>query len=308
MKTIEIIIPIFNEENNIVPLYEAISKETNHLAYNFKLKFIDDGSSDTSWQKVLNLSSKYNNISGIKLTRNFGHQSAIDAGIQSSVGTPLIIMDADLQDDPKYIKEFIDSWEKGAQIVLARRISRKEGIIRRITTRIFFLIQNKISDISIPKNVGHFSFLDSEVVLQLKKFPEKNKYLNGLRAYLGFEIAFVDVVKNKRYSGKSKMSYLRLLRLGLSGVFGFSTKPLNAIGVLGLIISFGSILVSLVSLVYKFKFGVNVLGWTFGLSSIYFLSGIQLLSISILGYYIGTVFKEVKSRPNFIINDSFNCE
>jgi dolichol-phosphate mannosyltransferase len=262
---INIIIPCLNEQENVIKLAEQIVDKTKGLNYNFQLIFVDDGSTDNTWQNIQNL--PFDNISGIKL----------------------------------YIPEFISKWEEGSKIIVAKRTSRQENLFRRIVFALFFYIQSKLTDIDIPKNTGHFSFLDKEVVKQLQNFPESVNYINGNRSYVGYQTDFIDVVKKDRMFGKPKMTFLKLFNLGINAIFNFSSKPLTLIGFLGFLVSFGSILFSIFALYFKLKYGRTLLGWNFGLSSIYFLSGIQLLSLSIIGKYVNTIFQEVKKRPEYIV-------
>jgi polyisoprenyl-phosphate glycosyltransferase len=296
---IEIVIPIFNEEENLQQLFELVNSEFNKLSYSFLINFIDDSSTDSSWEKISNLSKKHDEVKGVQLSRNFGHQAAIDAGVSNFTSDALIIMDGDLQDDPKYIPSLIKEWEQGSKIVLAKRIKRYDGTIRKFLFNIYFNLQSITSDIRIPKYVGHFSLLDKAAVDELNNFPEKIKFFNGLRAYLGFPTSYVEVIKNKRYKGKTKMSYSKLFNLGVDGIFGFTTKPLTFIGVVGILISSASLLLPLVSFFNK---NLN-LNFESGILILFFLSGIQLLALSLLGKYIGTIFIEIKRRPNFIIKE-----
>ena len=300
---IEIIVPCFNEEDNILILQKEVSTVLNDLEEDFRIIFIDDGSSDSSWDKISKLSSANNNITGIKLSRNFGHQAAIAAGLQNSNGDAVIIMDGDLQDDPSYLKDLIKEWYDGFDIVLAKRIKRKENFLRKFYIGVFFKLQSYLSEINIPANVGHFSLMDRKVVNEINNFGEKIKYFNGIRAYVGFNIGSIEVVKSKRRNGEPKMTYRKLLFLGIQGIFGFSSKPLTFIAILGFIISFGSLVISAYAFYFKVRYGTTILGWDFGLSSIYFLSGIQLFALSIIGKYVGNIFLEVKRRPSYIIQE-----
>ena len=299
---INIVIPCLNENENIEPLFLEIDNVFNKITHEFQIIYVDDGSTDSTWNEIVRLRENNNNVKGIKLSRNFGHQAAISAGISESDADATIIMDCDFQDDPKYIDDLIRKWEDGFDVVLAKRIGREEGLFRRIIFGTFFKLQKYFSDIDIPENVGHFSLLNRESIKNINNLEENSTYMNGVRAYIGFKVGYVDVVKKKRKFGDTKMSYRSLVRLGLQGIFEFSSKPLTLIALVGILVSFGSILVSIYSLIHKVRFGTTILGWDFGLSSIYFLSGIQLLSLSIIGKYVGNIFSEVKKRPNFIID------
>ena len=304
MKKINIILPAYNESESIVLFLKSLEKNIENLNYQFLITLIDDGSIDTTWDDVYNFEFKSTNLNllKIKLLKNFGHQAALTCGLEHFKGDACILMDADFQDDPKYIKELIYEWEKGSEVVLARRLKRDDGFIKNILFGLFYKIQYYLSDVKIPKNVGHYSLMSNKVVERINMLPEINRYINGLRAISSHKYTFVDVVKNKRRSGKSKMSFKNLFDLALKGIFDYSTKPIRLIGYLGLIISIGSILFSIIVFALSQFYGVKVLNWDFGLSSIYFLSGLQLLSLSIIGEYIRSIFTEIKKRPIYIVD------
>lgn len=301
-----IILPVYNESSSLMELIEEIKCNIENLDIEFKIILIDDGSTDNSWDIIYNL-KKSNNFEflKIKLSRNFGHQAAIFAGIEKANGDFAIIMDSDFQDDPKYIPELISKWNEDFKIVLARKIARKDKFFRRNLTKLYFKIQNKVSDSSIPPNVGHYSLIDKVVIDQINKMPEKYKFLLGLRSYLGFKTTYINVTKNSRKYGKSKMSILELFKLSLNGLIGFSSLPLNIIGFFGILISIGSLTFSFYTLILNLFFDIKILSWNFGLTSIYFLSGIQLLAISIIGQYISKIFNEVNGRPSYIIEEIY---
>ena len=303
MKKINILIPIYNEEESIEELIGSIKDVVSPLSYEFSFTLVEDGSADESWNIIKNLHVDNIKMRKIKLSRNFGHQGAIFSGLDLFNEDALLLIDSDFQDNPKYIPELIKKWEEGSDIVLAKRIARKESLLRRLAISIYFKIQNRLSEISIPKNVGHFSLLDKKIVNEILNFPERKKFLLGIRAYVGFKVAYVDVIKEKRKYGNPKMNLKKLIKLSSEGLIGFSTAPLNLIGIVGVLISFGSIVFSLYTLVLNLFFGEKVLNWDFGLTSIYFLSGIQLLSISVLGQYIGKIFDETKRRPQYIVEE-----
>jgi len=303
VKKINILIPIYNEEESIEELIGSIKDVVSPLSYEFSFTLVEDGSADESWNIIKNLHVDNIKMRKIKLSRNFGHQGAIFSGLDLFNEDALLLIDSDFQDNPKYIPELIKKWEEGSDIVLAKRIARKESLLRRLAISIYFKIQNRLSEISIPKNVGHFSLLDKKIVNEILNFPERKKFLLGIRAYVGFKVAYVDVIKEKRKYGNPKMNLKKLIKLSSEGLIGFSTAPLNLIGIVGVLISFGSIVFSLYTLVLNLFFGEKVLNWDFGLTSIYFLSGIQLLSISVLGQYIGKIFDETKRRPQYIVEE-----
>lgn len=303
MKKINILIPIYNEEESINELLNLILSNVKNLNYEFSFTLVDDGSTDSSWKIIKELNIDQVLIKKIKLSRNFGHQAAIFSGLEIFIEDAVILIDSDFQDNPKYIPKLVESWEKGFDIVLAKRINRKESIIRKALINFYFRIQNKISDISIPKNVGHFSLFDQKIVDLIRSFPESKKFLLGLRAYVGFKVSYIDVVKDQRKYGKPKMDINKLIKLSTEGLIGFSTAPLNLIGIIGFLISFIALAFAIYSLFFNIFFNQKILNWDFGLTSIYFLSGIQLLSISILGQYIAKIFEESKKRPQYIVEE-----
>lgn len=303
MKKINIILPVYNENESIRDFFNYLEEQVKELRYKFVITFVDDGSIDQTWKIIESLKPSNKNIElkKIKLLRNFGHQAALTCGMEEYTGDAVVLMDSDFQDDPVYIKEILNKFEEGAELVLARRIERNDGIVKNFLFSAFYKIQYYLSDIKIPKNVGHYSLISSEIVDRINQLPENNRYINGLRAYTSYEYQFIDVVRNKRKIGKSKMSFSQLLNLGLKGIFDYSTKPIRVIGYLGILISVGSILFSIFVFIKAQLFNEKVLNWDFGLSSIYFLSGLQLLSLSIIGEYIKIIFTEVKNRPIYII-------
>ena len=305
MKKINIILPIYNESESIKFFLELLEKNIKNLDYQFLITLVDDGSIDSSWDEIYKFKFESVNLSilKIKLLKNFGHQAALTCGLENFIGDACILMDADFQDDPKYIKDLIEEWEKGSEVVLARRLKRDDGFIKNILFGLFYKIQYYLSDIKIPKNVGHYSLMSKKVVERINNLPEVNRYINGLRAISSYKYTFISVFKNKRKSGKSKMSFKKLFDLALKGIFDYSTKPIRLIGYAGLLISTGSILFSIIVFIQSQFYGVKVLNWDFGLSSIYFLSGLQLLSLSIIGEYIRSIFTEIKKRPVYIVDE-----
>ena len=303
MKKINILIPIYNEEESIGELVHLILDVVSNLNYKFSFTLIEDGSQDSSWEIIKKLKINNVDIKKIKLSRNFGHQGAIFCGLDEFNEDAVLIIDSDFQDNPKYLPELIKEWESGNDIVLAKRIGRKESIFRKLLINLYFKIQNRLSEIFIPKNVGHFSLLDKKIVEIITNFPENKKFLLGLRAYVGGKVSYVEVIKDKRKYGNPKMDLRKLLKLSSEGLIGFSTAPLNIIGILGVLISLSSLCFALYTFMLNVFMNEKVLNWDFGLTSIYFLSGIQLLSISILGQYIAKIFDETKNRPQFIIEE-----
>lgn len=303
MLKINVVIPFYNESENFKEFCLKLISFLNTSEFSFIITLIDDGSSDQSWNLIKGFENIKVNLRKIKLSRNFGHQGAIFAGLSLFKEDAVVILDGDSQDNPKYIPELIQLWQQGNDIVLANRIKRRENIFRRLFVSIYYYLQNKLSDTHIPKNVGHYSLLDKKIVNELNKFEESKKFLLGLRSFVGYKVAYLDVIREKRSKGTSKMTLNKLLKLSTEGLIGFSTAPLNIIGFVGLVISFLSIIFSIIALLIKLFTNQVILNWNFGLSSIYFLSGVQLLSLSVIGQYIAKIFDESKRRPQFIVEE-----
>lgn len=308
MKKINIVIPVFNEAESIIELLNVVENSLDSLDFEFSITLVDDGSTDNSWNLIEQIKSNKIKIQKIKLSRNFGPEAAVFAGMEKFNGDALLIIDGDFQDNPKYLPFLINKWIEGNDIVLARRITRSEGILRRFMTGFYYSLQNRISEIIIPKNVGHYCLLDKKIVNEIVRFPEKKKFLIGIRAYVGFKVAFIDVVREKRKYGKPKMNLKKLIKLSTEGLIGFSTAPLYFIGIIGLILSLGVLLLSFYILLFNNLLEISKLNLSFELFSLYFLSGIQLLSLSILGQYIAKIFDETKGRPQYIIEKYLNLE
>ena len=229
MKKINIILPVYNESESIISFLELLEENIQKLNYEFLVTIVDDGSVDTTWDDIYNFEFKSENLSllKIKLLKNFGHQAALTCGLENFKGDACILMDADFQDDPKYIKDLIGNWENGSEVVLARRLKRDDGFLKNVLFYLFYKVQYYLSDIKIPKNVGHYSLMNKKVVERINNLPEVNRYINGLRALSSYRHTFISVVKNKRRSGKSKMSLKNLFDLALRE---FLITALNLLG------------------------------------------------------------------------------
>jgi glycosyltransferase involved in cell wall biosynthesis len=308
VKKINIVIPVFNEAESIEELVQVVVDFTDSLDFEFSITLVDDGSTDNSWNLIEQINSDQIKIQKIKLSRNFGPEAAVFAGLEKFDEDALLIIDGDFQDNPKYIPALIKKWIEGNDIVLARRTARSEGIFRRLMTNFYYSLQNRISEIIIPKNVGHYCLLDKKIVKEIVSFPEKKKFLIGVRAYVGFKVAFIDVVREKRKYGKPKMNLKKLIKLSTEGLIGFSTAPLYFIGIIGLILSIGTLILSLYIVLFNNLLEITTMNISFELFSLYFLSGVQLLSLSILGQYIAKIFDETKGRPQYIIEKYLNFE
>jgi dolichol-phosphate mannosyltransferase len=298
-----IVIPIFNEEDTILELWKQLNEVLHQITGSKEVIFTNDGSQDSSLDLLLKLRSEFPEIKIINFSRNFGHQSALSAGLDYANGKAIILMDGDLQDSPRTILKFVEKWKEGYDVVYSIRTKRKENLLKRLAFKTFYRVQKFLSEVEIPLDAGIFSLLDRKVVLAIRSMPERNRYLSGLRAYSGFKQVGITVERGARFSGEPRVSLRKLFRLAFDGIFAFSTVPLKIATYLGITVSFFSLLIALVGLLSKFVFGVRLLGWDYGLTSTFFLGGVQLVFLGILGEYIARIYEEVKHRPNYVIRE-----
>jgi dolichol-phosphate mannosyltransferase len=305
--SISVIIPVFNEEKNITPLLKRLIPIVKN--YPYEIIFVNDGSTDKTEELIKNEAKKNKNIKLITFARNFGHQMALTCGYQYASGRVVISMDADLQDPPEVIDQMIDKWQKGAKIVYGKRNQREgEGWFKKITALFFYRLINFLSDVPIPTDVGDFRLLDRDVVNFLNQLPERQRFLRGLVAWPGFKSDFVYFKRNKRFAGKTHYPFSKMLNFALEGIISFSVKPLRLASYLGFItavIGFFGIIYAL----YRRMFLPHqywVTGWTALFVAIMFIGGIQLLTIGIIGEYIGKIYQQLQNRPFYIIKDKIN--
>ncbi|MGD1716970.1 glycosyltransferase family 2 protein [Dapis sp. BLCC M172] len=310
MKNIDysIIIPIFNESEIIPELWRRLSDVLDKLDGSSEVIFINDGSVDNSFELLKEISQKNQEVKIINFSRNFGHQCALSAGIDHANGKAVILMDGDLQDSPEAIISFSRLWQQGYDVVYAIRKNRKEKWLKRLAFKSFYYIQRKLSGIVTPMDAGIFSLMDRKVILTLRQMPERNKYLSGLRAYAGFKQIGVYVERGPRYRGEPKVSVSKLFKLAFDGIFSFSTIPLKMATILGLVSAIVSFIIGLIGLYVKFVLGQEFLSWAYGLTTTFFMGGVQLLSLGIIGEYIGRIYDEVRQRPYYIINEKIGFE
>ncbi|MCL2936324.1 MAG: glycosyltransferase family 2 protein [Trichodesmium sp. St17_bin3_1_1] len=310
MKNIDysVVIPIFNEEEIIPELWRRLSDILDRLDSSSEVIFINDGSVDNSLELLKEINHKNQEVKIISFSRNFGHQCALSAGIDHANGKAVILMDGDLQDSPEAIISFLQLWQQGYDVVYAIRKNRKEKWLKRLAFKSFYYIQKKLSGIVTPMDAGIFSLMDRKVILTLRQMPERNKYLSGLRAYAGFKQIGVYVERGPRYRGQPKVSVSKLFKLAFDGIFSFSTIPLKIATILGLVSAIISFIIGLIGLYVKFILGQEFLSWAYGLTTTFFMGGIQLLSLGIIGEYIGRIYDEVRQRPYYIIQEKIGFE
>lgn len=298
---ISVVIPVFDEEDNLPVLYQRLTKILGEFEPDYELIFVDDGSQDNSAQVLQELVDLDPHVLMIQLARNFGHQISISAGLDFARGDGVIIMDADLQDPPEVLPEFIEKWREGYDIVYAIRANRKEGWLKRNAYSFFYRILQGIANIQIPLDAGDFCIMDRKAVLILNSMPERNRFVRGIRSWIGLDQVGLVYDRDSRYAGQPKFTISRLIFLALDGLVSFSYIPLRAISILGFFISFLSIALAISYTIQKITRGLSPPGFATTIVAIFFLAGIQLITLGVIGEYVGRIFEEVKHRPLYVI-------
>jgi len=301
MAHVSIAIPVYNEAEVLTELHRRLDAALAKLPHSFEIVFADDGSTDETPALLAELAAADPRVRVVRLSRNFGHQAATTAAFRHASGDAVVLMDADLQDPPEVISELIDAWSDGARVVLARRRTRKETGLRGVLLKAFHPVYRWLSDSPIPSGVGSFSLLDRRAADELAALPENNRYLPGLRWWIGFETREVEYDRDEREAGRPSQTLGRLLRLGLDAIFSFSYKPLRAATLLGLSVSAFSFTYAFVLIVLRLLEMNVVRGFTTQTVTTFFLGGVQLVFIGILGEYLLRILDEVKARPLYIV-------
>lgn len=309
--TLSVVIPVFNEEENINPLFERLRKVIEQInPSSAELIFVDDGSADQTLSQVRSLKGDSAlQVRYIELSRNFGHQIAVTAGLDNCQGDYVVIIDADLQDPPELIPEMLEKAKMGFDVVYARRTNRKgESVLKKLTARWFYRLLSRITSVSIPLDTGDFRVITKRIVDVLKEMPEREKFLRGQIAWIGFNQTFVEYERDERYSGNTGYTWSKMIGFALDGITSFSNFPLRVATISGFVMSFVSFLLMLYALYSRFILKEYEPGWTSLMLSVLFIGGIQLVSIGIIGEYIGRIAGNVKQRPLYIVKDKTTSE
>lgn len=297
---LSVIIPVFNEEEIVAKTYEVLEDELKNVEH--ELIFVNDGSKDRTREIVEGLIPAGSNNKIINFSRNFGHQAAFSAGLDKATGDAVVIIDGDLQDPPSLIHEMLEKWHEGYQVVYAQRNKRKgETIFKRFTAYCFYRLIGKLTSIDIPPDTGDFRLMDRCVVDQLKNLPERSRFLRGLVCWVGFKKIGVKYDRAERTAGESKYPLKKMVRLALDGITGFSSAPLKLsfyMGIFAAIVGFAAFVWSILE--KYLSPATTVPGWASLMTVIVFFAGVQLITIGILGEYIGRIYDEVKQRPLYI--------
>ena len=303
-RKIAFVFPIYNEEGNIGPLYDALIDVTAPLLNEYELEFVfvNDGSKDASLEKLIALREEDHRATVLSLSRNFGHQMAVTAGLDHADADAVIIMDSDLQDPPRVALELVARWEAGADVVYAQRRSRKDTLFKKATAHAFYWTLQRLASIDIPRNTGDFRLLDRRVVVELRKYREHHRFLRGLVSHLGFRQEAVLFDRDARHSGTTGYPLKKMVQFALDGILGFSTVPLQLISRLGFVLSaFAFLGVLYVVGVKLFLPAQAVSGWAFVTCAMFLMGGIQLVMLGVLGNYVGRTYVESQKRPLYAL-------
>lgn len=308
-KLITILVPAYNEEDVLNMLYERVSKIMNSLSnYNFEMLFINDGSTDKTLDILKELRKNDNRICYLNLSRNYGKEIAMIAGLDYSKGDAVIIIDADLQDPPELIPEMISYWEDGYDDVYAKRKSRKgETWLKKFTSKMYYKTLQSVTKIQIQKDTGDFRLLDRRCVEALKQFRESQRYTKGLFSWIGYNKKELLYDRDPRAAGKTKWNYKKLVDLSLDGITSFTTAPLRWSAVIGVLLSMIGFIYMIAIILKTIIYGVDVPGYASTMVVILFIGGIQLIFLGIIGEYLGRAFYETKNRPIYFV-DRYNEE
>ncbi len=302
-KMVSIVIPILNEADILPELVRRLAQTLEGSAhYRWEVILVNDGSSDDSEKLMTMLVQQHSWLTAVHLSRNFGHQTAISAGMDLAHGDAVIVMDGDLQDPPEVIPKLLAKWEEGYAVVYATRQHREgEHPFKQLTAALFYRLLQRWSDVPIPLDTGDFRLMDRSVVNALSQMREHNRFVRGMVSWVGFPQTPVYYERDRRFEGRSKFTLLKMIRFALDGVMSFSKIPLQWITTLGFVISLVSFIGILLALFVKYVLHTAIIGWTSMMVVVMFLGGIQLICMGMIGEYVGRIFDEVRQRPLYLI-------
>jgi dolichol-phosphate mannosyltransferase len=301
--TYSIVVPIHNEQEVLQELQRRLTDVFPNLDGDVEVLFVDDGSTDMSYPLVLEMHRADARFKVIHLARNFGHQLAITAGIDLARGDAVIVMDGDLQHPPELLPELADRWRDGYDVVYAVMTERPEGWLKRHTARVFYRLLRKLSSVEIPAAAGDFRLADRRVVEAFRAMPERNRFVRGMFAWLGFRQVAVPYAAPERFAGRSKYTLPKMIRLATDGLLSFSTRPLRLALDLGFVVSGLAFLFGVATLISKFAGAFLVPGWLSIVLVTSFVGGIQLVVVGVVGEYVGRIYDEVKARPLYLVRE-----
>ncbi|MEQ9625278.1 glycosyltransferase family 2 protein [Coleofasciculus chthonoplastes] len=304
--SLSIVVPLHNEEPNLEYLFARLESVLTSLKLRYEIVCVDDGSKDNTLMYLIQHHHRNPAIKVVSLSRNFGKEIALTAGIDYASGAAVVPIDADLQDPPELIRELVGRWHEGFDVVYATRRSRQgESWLKRFTANAFYRVISSISSVPIPRNTGDFRLLDRRVVEILKRMPERTRFMKGLFAWVGFHQISIVYDRSPRYKGKTKWNYWRLWNFAVDGITSFTLVPLKIWGYVGLVLSLFAFLYAAFLMIRTLIFGIVVPGYASLMVVTLFLGGMQLLTLGIIGEYLGRVYEEVKRRPLYLVRDCY---
>lgn len=303
---LSVVVPMYFEEEVANECHNRLS--TAISAFDYEIIYVNDGSTDKTLPILKDIAQENNRVKIISFSRNFGHQAAVTAGVKYAKGDCVAIIDADLQDPPELIPDMVELWKEGYEVVYAKRKKRKgESFFKKVTAKAFYRTLSSLTDTDIPNDTGDFRLIDRKVADAFNSMSEHNRFIRGMVAWLGYKQIPIEYVRDERYAGETKYPLKKMLKLALDGIMSFSTKPLKLVtnlGTLTLLFSLGIIVYALIS-----QFTGNVTsGWTSTLIVITMLSGVQLLSIGVVGGYIARIYEESRNRPIYLVSEEINVD
>lgn len=306
---ISVVVPTYNEEGNIPLMYGRLKEVLSKISSCYEIIFVNDYSSDSSLSIIKELSCKDSSVKYLSFSRNFGHQIAVSAGIDFSKGDAVVIIDGDLQDPPELIEEMYKKYKEGYKVIYAKRSARRGvSVLKKAAYKLFYRILDKLTEIKIPLDTGDFRLIDRVIVKHLQNMPERNKFIRGQIAWIGYRQTCVEYVRDPRYRGETGYSFSKLMKLAIDGITGFSSKPLKFASNLGIIVSMISFIIILYALFSYFVLHSPLHGWTSLIISTSFIGGVQLITIGIIGEYISRINNDIRQRPLYIIEESSEKE
>jgi len=306
---VSLVAPMYNEEEVVGKFFAAVDGVLSGSGIDYEIICVNDGSIDGTIDELKKYSQNDKRIKVLDLSRNYGKEIALTAGLDYATGQAIIPIDCDLQDPPELIPRMIDRWREGCHIVLARRVSRNEDSgLKRLSSKFFYSLLSRISDFDVPENVGDFRLLDREVLEALKTFPERSRFMKGLFASVGYRQAVVEYDRPARIAGNSKWSYLKLYRLALDGIFSFSTVPLKIWSYIGVAVALYAFVYGVYLIIKTLIFGVGTPGYASLMVVLLFASGSILICLGVIGEYLSRIFIEVKQRPLYLVMDKIGFD
>jgi polyisoprenyl-phosphate glycosyltransferase len=306
---LSVVVPMYNEEKNLSELYARLIEALTEIGMDYEIVFVNDGSQDNTLGKAIEFCKRDSHIKIIDLSRNFGKEIALSAGIEYARGNAVIPIDADLQDPPELIVELVAKWQEGFDVVYATRLSRHgESWLKRVTASYFYRLAGKISEVSIPANTGDFRLLDRKVVEALKQLPERNRFMKGLFAWVGFRQTSVYFDRPPRSKGMTSWNFWKLWNFGLDGITSFSVLPLKLWTYIGLSVSSFAFFYAATLAIRTILYGIDIPGYASLMIVTLFLGGVNLIGLGVIGEYLGRVFTEVKGRPLYLVREIYDFE